>query len=287
MKKQNLAWLKMTSQTISLFGLLSVFGGCTEKDNDSIPVIIPVEDKAWTFSTDPVWSDEFNTNGKPDATKWLYEIGTGNSGWGNNELQYYTKGDNVNIANGILTIEARKEEKLGASYTSTRMITKGLSDFLYGRFEARIKVPTGKGTWPAFWMLPTDNSYGIWPKSGEIDILEHVGKKPEEVLMSVHTDANSGGNSKTSRFTVPTATTDFHIYRVDWTPYSIRGYVDNEKKFEYINGNVGFSTWPFNKKFFLILNLAIGGNLGGLEVDPAIFPAKMNVDYVRVYSLVN
>jgi beta-glucanase (GH16 family) len=267
--------------------IVVLFGGasCTEKDDESVPTVKPIEDKNWTFSTEPVWQDEFDVTGKPLVANWTFE--TGGGGWGNNELQYYTKGNNVNIENGVLTIEARNEVIENNNFTSTRMITKGKNSFLYGRFEARIKVPTGKGTWPAFWMLPDGNSYGIWPKSGEIDIMEHVGKKPNEVLTSIHTDANNGGNSKTGRFELPTATTDFNIYRVDWTPYAVRGYVNDTKIFEYINGNTGFKTWPFDKKFFIILNVAVGGNLGGPEVDNSIFPAKMLVDYVRVYSLVN
>ncbi|HRH34744.1 MAG TPA: glycoside hydrolase family 16 protein [Catalimonadaceae bacterium] len=275
---------------IPLFALMSIFGnsGCTDKDEDTTPVIVPIEDKGWTFSSTPVWSDEFDVPGKPDATKWTYEIG--NSGWGNNELQYYTKGDNVSIEDGIMTIEARKEEKSGASYTSTRLITRNFGNWLYGRFEARMKLPTGKGTWPAFWMLPTDNSYGNWPKSGEIDIMEHVGYDPNKVHVSIHTESfnHSINTQKTSSKDLPTATSDFHVYRVDWTPYAVRGYVDDVRVFEFINNNTGYAAWPFNKKFFLLLNMAVGGNWGGaMGVDASTFPAKMYVDYVRVYSLVN
>jgi hypothetical protein len=259
--------------------------GCTEKDDESVPAVIPIEDKKWEFSAEPVWQDEFDGEGRPSGLNWVFEEGAG--GWGNRELQYYTKGPNVSVENGILSIVAKKEDKEGANYTSTRMITKGKQSFLYGRFVAKIKVPSGNGTWPAFWMLPADNAYGIWPKSGEIDIMEHVGKKPSEVLTSIHTETNNGGNSKTGRFQLLTATTDFNVYRVDWTPYAIRGYVNDTKIFEYINGNFGYKTWPFKKKFFIILNLAVGGNLGGPTVDDSIFPAKMEVDYVRVYKMVN
>lgn len=268
-------------------GLFCSLMACTEKDKVSTPNVKPVEDKNYQFSSEPVWADEFDVPGKPSSSKWFFE--TGASGWGNNELQYYTKGDNANIADGILTIEARKESVGGASYTSTRMITRGLADWLYGRFEARIKLPAGVGTWPAFWMLPTDNAYGTWPKSGEIDIMEHVGKDPNKVHITVHTDAYNGlnglqkGNSKM----VPTAIEGFHNYRVDWTPYAIRGYIDDEKVFEYVNTNSGYAKWPFNKRFFLLLNIAVGGNWGGPVVNDAAFPARMEVDYVRVYSLVN
>ena len=139
-----------------LIGGLTFLPSCTEDDNITVPQAQPVEDKAWTFEETPFWADEFDVPGKPSATRWQYE--EGNGGWGNNELQYYTKGDNVNIADGVLTIEARKEDKSGSAYTSSRIITRGLGDFLYGRFEAKMKLPAGRGTWPAFWMLPTDFS---------------------------------------------------------------------------------------------------------------------------------
>jgi beta-glucanase (GH16 family) len=271
----------------SLIGLLFL-GACTEKDEDTVVKITPIEDKAWKFSDTPVWADEFDGSGSPDPTKWGYEVG--NSGWGNNELQYYTKGENASVANGKLTIEARKEDRSGAKYTSTRMLTRNLKDFLYGRFEASIKIPPGRGTWPAFWMLPSDNAYGNWPKSGEIDIMEHVGYDPNKVHISVHTEAYNHliRTEKTSSKVLPTAISEFHKYRVDWTPYSVRGFVDDVQVFEFINKNTGYSSWPFNKKFFLILNIAVGGNWGGAQgVDDGIFPTKMEVDYVRVYSLVN
>ena len=271
-----------------LIGGLTFLPSCTEDDNITVPQAQPVEDKAWTFEETPFWADEFDVPGKPSATRWQYE--EGNGGWGNNELQYYTKGDNVNIADGVLTIEARKEDKSGSAYTSSRIITRGLGDFLYGRFEAKMKLPAGRGTWPAFWMLPTDFSYGVWPKSGEIDIMEHVGYDPGKVHCTVHTEKNnfSNGTQVGSEKYVADYNTQFHVYRVDWTPFAVRGYVDGEKIFEYTNKNTGYSGWPFNKRFFLLLNLAVGGNWGGAQgVDDAIFPCKMDVDYVRVYKMVN
>ena len=198
-----------------------IFNACTKKDNVPVVVNKPGEDKGWTFSETPVWADEFDTPGKPDPTKWSYE--TEASGWGNNELQFYTAGENANIASGILTIEARRENRERAQYTSTRMITRNFASWLYGRFEARIKVSGGRGTWPAFWMLPTDNIYGVWPRSGEIDIMEHVGYDANKIHISVHTEAfnHMSNTHKTSITPVPTAVADFHVYRVDWTPYSI------------------------------------------------------------------
>lgn len=261
---------------------------CTEEDNISVPTANPVQDLNWKFEDAPFWADEFDEPGKPSSTRWQYEEGF--TGWGNNELQYYTKGDNVSIEDGILTIEARKEDRGGANYTSSRIITRGLGDFLYGRFEARMKLPPGRGTWPAFWMLPSDFSYGNWPKSGEIDVMEHVGWDPGVVHVTVHTEKNNfaSGTQVSGKKTIPDFDKEFHLYRVDWTPYAIRGYIDGEKIFEYINKNTGFSAWPFNKRFFLLLNLAIGGQWGGVQgIDNTIFPARMQVDYVRVFKMVN
>jgi beta-glucanase (GH16 family) len=189
-----------------------------------------------------------------------------------------------------LTITAKKEAKGDAKYTSGRMVTRGLADFTYGRFEARIKLPTGRGLWPAFWMLPTDRAYGDWPKSGEIDILEQVGYDPNTINISTHCEAFyfKLGNQKTATKVVPTATSDFHIYRVDWTPYAVRGYIDQDSTpvFEYTNKSLGYSTWPFDKNFHMLLNVAVGGDWGGAKgIDDSIFPAKMAVDYVRYYKM--
>jgi beta-glucanase (GH16 family) len=262
--------------------------GCTEKD--PTPPSAPktfVEDKGWEFETTPVWTDEFDNNGKPSTSKWVHEVGGG--GWGNNELQYYTNQNNSQIANGVLTITARKEDFENRKYTSTRMISRNVGDFLYGRVVSRIKLPKGRGTWPAFWMLPTDSEYGVWPRSGEIDIMEHVGYRPGEVHASVHTEAynHSINTQKTNKTMVPTFDSEFHDYRVDWTPYSIKGFVDGVQYFEFVNSNTGSKAWPFNKRFFIILNIAVGGNWGGAQgVDDSIFPATMEVDYVRVYKMI-
>ncbi|MBC7651943.1 MAG: glycoside hydrolase family 16 protein, partial [Deinococcales bacterium] len=190
---------------------------------------------------------------------------------------------------GNLTITAKKESFSGRDYTSSRMITKGKGDWLYGRFEVRAKLPKGRGTWPAIWMLSSDEGYGTWPASGEIDIMEHVGYDANNVHASVHTSAynHTRGTQKTASKIIPGATDEFSIYRIDWTPYAVRGYIDNVKYFEFINENTGFTTWPFNKKFFMILNLAVGGNWGGAQgVDASVFPASLVVDYVKVYKMV-
>jgi len=244
--------------------------------------ILPVTYE-WVFENTASWTEEFNTDGAPDASKWSYDIG--GNGWGNNELQYYTDGLNASVNNGVLTITAKKEPFAGKAYTSTRMVTKNKADWLYGRFEIKAKLPKGRGTWPAIWMLPTESVYGVWPNSGEIDIMEHVGYDLNNVHFTLHANAFYGANGKGGAKIIATATDDFHIYRLDWTPYGIRGYFDNEKVFEYINPNSGYASWPYDKKFHMLLNIAVGGNWGGAQgVDDSIFPATMQIDYVRFYS---
>ncbi len=278
----------ITKYTCFLLFAAACITGCTEKKE--IPPLTPVEsvvDKNWQFETTPMWQDDFNTAGAPDPSKWTFE--TGGSGWGNNELQFYTSGSNANVAGGALTITAKREANSGRDYTSSRMITKGKGDFLYGRFEVKAKLPKGRGTWPAIWMLYSENTYGNWPASGEIDIMEHVGFSPNNVHCTIHTSAfnHTRGTEKSAMKFVPTATDDFHVYRVDWTPFAIRGFIDDEQYFEFQNTNKGFTEWPFDKKFFLILNVAVGGNWGGAQgVDPNVFPASMVIDYVKVYKLI-
>lgn len=278
-----------------LFIALIVTISCSKKNTPGTapaptpaPAPQPITDKGWSFEATPLWADEFDGSGALDAAKWGYDVG--GHGWGNNELQFYTaSAANATVANGLLTIEARREQKEGKGYTSARIVTKGKGDFLYGRIEARAKLPAGRGTWPAIWMLPTENIYGGWPGSGEIDIMEHVGYDLNKVHMTVHTtDYNhTKGTQRSGTKVVPTATTDFHNYRIDWTPYAIRGYIDDEKVFEFVNTNSGVTAWPFNQKFHLLFNIAVGGNWGGAQgVDDTVFPVKMEVDYVRVYKMI-
>jgi len=266
----------------------SILSSCTDNTVPSYPALnSTITDKPYQFEATPVWADEFDVDGSVNPNKWTFE--TGASGWGNNEKQYYTDGQNVEVSGGTLKIFAKKESRDGADYTSSRLITRAKGDWTYGRFESRIKLPTGKGLWPAFWMLSTDNTYGNWPKSGEIDIMENVGYDPFKVHVSVHTEAYNhvAGTQKTRDTTCTTVQSDFHKYRVDWTPFAVRGYFDDAKVFEFTNQNAGYSKYPFNNRFFIILNLAVGGNWGGaLGIDDSIFPAKMEVDYVRVYKLV-
>lgn len=239
----------------------------------------------WKFGESPEWSDEFNNDGIPDTSKWTFE--TGDDGWGNNELQYYTNGKNAVIENGVLKIIAKKTGKKNYAYTSSRIITRNKADWKYGRIEIKAKLPEGRGTWSAFWMLPQKFSYGAGTSSGEIDIMEHVGFEPDIVHFSVHTKAYNSyyKNEKTKSKNISSPESKFYIYSIDWTPYGIRGYVDGIKYFEYLKNKKSFKYWPFDKNFFLIINLAIGGDWGGLHgVDNKIFPATLEIDYVRVYK---
>ncbi len=281
--------MKSLQKYFLAFLLMPIFFiACTDKK--VIPDIVPSElvvEKNWQFETTPTWQDDFNTGTAIDATKWSFE--TGGNGWGNNELQYYTSGSNSTIVGGNLMITAKKESLLGRDYTSSRMITKGKGDWLYGRFEIKAKLPKGRGTWPAIWMLSSDNAYGIWPSSGEIDIMEHVGYEPNNIHFSIHTAAYNhvNGTQKTTSKYISDATDSFHVYRLDWTPYAVRGYIDGVAYFEFLNNNTGFTAWPFNKPFHLILNLAVGGDWGGVQgVDNTIFPTAMLVDYVKVYKMI-
>jgi beta-glucanase (GH16 family) len=268
--------------------LLAILGSCTEKK--VIPPVTPrppVVDKGWKFDTTPIWEDNFDGSAV-DAGKWTFE--TGGGGWGNNELQNYTAGQNSRIEGGRLIIEARRENSGGREFSSSRMITRGKGDWLYGRFEVRAKLPKGRGTWPAIWMLSSENFYGTWPASGEIDIMEHVGYDPERVHFSIHTSAfnHTRNTQRTSSKMVPGSQDAFHVYRCDWTPFAVRGYIDGVQYFEFVNDNKSYAEWPFDKKFFMILNIAVGGNWGGAQgVDNSIFPARMEVDYVKVFKMLD
>jgi beta-glucanase (GH16 family) len=267
---------------------------CSSKKETGGAIILPpapvvIEDKNWSFETSPAWADEFDYSGLPVSTKWDYDLG--GSGWGNNEKQFYTNSpSNVNVADGKLTITAKKESLNGMAYTSTRLVTRNKLDALYGRFEINAKLPTGKGTWPAIWMLPTDRAYGDWPKSGEIDIMEHVGYDQNNVHFTTHTEAYyfKINTQKTSTKMISDASTAFHKYRVDWTPYAVRGYYDDTLVFTFANEGTGYKVWPFDKRFHLLLNLAIGGDWGGAQgIDDNIFPQKLEVDYVRYYKMID
>ncbi|HEX6913921.1 MAG TPA: glycoside hydrolase family 16 protein [Chitinophagaceae bacterium] len=280
--------MRMTSIYILIMALLSA--ACSKKSTGGGGLYNPEPptDKNWKFETNPVWADEFDYTGVPNAAKWNYDIG--GDGWGNNELEYYTNAlSNAKVENGKLIITAIKEPVNGRNYSSARLVSKNKGDFLYGRIEVNAKLPDGRGTWPAIWMLPTDWTYGSWPKSGEIDIMEHVGYDPNKVHFTVHTEAynHSIGTQKGTSQVIPTATSAFHKYRLDWTPYALRGYFDDTLVYTFVNEGKGSAAWPFDKRFHLLMNLAIGGNWGGAQgVDDAIFPRSMEIDYVRVYKMI-
>jgi beta-glucanase (GH16 family) len=270
-----------------------------------------------------VWSDEFNTGNTPDPSKWTYDIG--GNGWGNQELEYYTNRlENVKVEAGNLVITARQETYTGAdgvtrNFTSARLRTQGLFSQAYGRFEARIKLPVGQGIWPAFWMLgdnfPTDG----WPRCGEIDIVENVGKEPSIVHGSLHgpgpakipaeltaafglpadTDspiANAAPAPKKAAVAAPPPTAvglppkpslgdDFHLYAVEWEPGAIRFFLDAHLYATFTSAQwPAGGTWVFDHPFFLLLNIAVGGKWPGSPDPTTVFPQKMLVDYVRVYK---
>lgn len=235
-----------------------------------------------------VWQDEFNEGTLPNK-EWWFE--TGNHGWGNNELQNYVdrtlgKDTVAKIQDGILTITALKLDKpyQGSDIISARMNT--VKSWKYGYFEARAKVPGGKGTWAAFWMMP--KHFTAWPLDGEIDIMEYVGYRPNVTQATTHTDLynHTINTEKTGTKDIINAETEFHVYGLEWTEDQITGYVDGIAYFTFENDHLGDKrTWPFDTPFYLKLNLAIGGNWGGLQgVSEDIFPAKYEIDYVRVYQ---
>lgn len=239
-----------------------------------------------------VWSEEFNYNGLPDTSKWGYDHGNGCPnlcGWGNHELQHYAwdRKENARVEDGHLVIEARKEEMGGMKYTSARMVTKNKGDWKYGRIEVRAQVPKGKGLWPAIWMLPTNWEYGGWPLSGEIDIMENVGYWPDSIMGTVHTNAYNGmlGTQKTKGINIPAPYSAFHVYAIEWTAVEIVFFVDGKEYNRFRNEHKDFATWPFDKAFHLVLNIAVGGDFGGkYGLDESVFPQKMLVDWVRVYQ---
>jgi len=235
-----------------------------------------------------VWEENFDYEGKPDPEKW--EAQTGGHGWGNNELQYYTDGNNVWVEGGRLIIEARREKE---NITSARIRTRGKGDWQYGRVEVCAKLPKGLGVWPAAWMMPTnfDGERLKWPDCGEIDIMEHVAYMENIVHATVHTGAYNHmiDTQRGAQMKIENLNDDFHVYSVDWEPKEMVFHVDGKEIFRYNpwedGGEVTEAEWPFDKPFHLILNLAFGGNWGGAKgVDMNCLPARYEVKYVKVYE---
>lgn len=249
-----------------------------------------------------VWSDEFDRPGLPDPDKWEYETGFVR----NNEAQLYTRGrkENARVENGVLVIEARKESfknpaydsrrttasrrhREFAEYTSASLTTRGKASWTYGRIAVRAKLPAGRGTWPAIWMLGTNIQQVGWPACGEIDIMEFVGFEPGVVHGNIHTKKYNHvlKTGKGARVTVADASEAFHVYAVEWSPERMDFFVDDRKYFSFRNEKTGSETWPYDAGHYLILNLAIGGAWGGQKgIDESIFPQRYYVDYVRVYQ---
>jgi len=233
--------------------------------------------------TDLVWEDDFNTDGAPDSTKWTYDLGTtdifGNTGWGNQEAQSYTdNAENVIVEGGSLKITAKKE---GNDYTSARIKTQGLYDFTYGRVEVRAKLPASQGTWPAIWMLGSNHPTAGWPYSGEVDIMEQRGDDKGRVLGTSHWYNTAGSNNASygESTTVENPSTEFHLYTVEWTEGAVKIFLDDVKYYELTNS----ADLPFNADFYLILNVAMGGTLGG-DIDPSFTQDTMEIDYIKVFQ---
>ncbi|MEM7104831.1 MAG: glycoside hydrolase family 16 protein [Bacteroidota bacterium] len=238
-----------------------------------------------------VWYDEFEYEGQPDPAKWSYDYGDGCPtlcGWGNNERQFYTKNlENAHVEDGKLIITAIKENHNGRNYTSARLVSKEKGDWLYGRIEVRAKMPSGIGTWPAIWMLPTDWAYGGWPASGEIDIIEHVGFEPLNVYGNIHVNKFNGmhGTDKPGCLKLKNSESEFNTYAISWTEDKIEWFVNDEIFHTYENKRKGIDEWPFDQRFHLIMNIAVGGNWGGKKgIDDSIWPQQLIIDYVRVYQ---
>ena len=297
-------WLLLLAVTTAIFSSACGGGG-----SGSPPVIQPPPPQPTGPGTSTIneaggipagfqiaWSDEFNVDGLPDPMKWSYDTDRNFLGWYNNELQYYAaaRPDNSSVANGSLVITARKENLDGAgladwggqAYSSARLVTRGKAQWTYGFIEIRAKLPCGRGTWPALWMLSSPPQ-SAWPDDGEIDIMEHVGFDPGVVHGTMHTLAynHTRNNSRTATTNVPDACTAFHRYQLTWNAHQIKVGVDDRNFYQYSNDGSGNAEWPFDSAQYLIFNIAVGGDWGGqMGVDDTIFPVKMEVDYVRVYQ---
>lgn len=274
--KSRTSFLKIVSFSMVLFFLLS---SCEKEAVQTLP------EREWTL----VWSDDFNgaAGASPDNTKWSFDIGTGNNGWGNAELQYYTsRSSNVQLdGTGKLVITARSESFSGAGFTSARIKTKDLYAQAYGRFEARIKTPSGPGVWPAFWMLGSNIDATPWPQCGEIDIMEQRGQQPSITYGSVHGPGYSGGNAKTKAYGLTNGRfdTDYHIYAIEWGEGYIDYFVD-DFLYQRITPDDVTGQWVYDHPFFIILNVAVGGNFVGFPTSGTPFPQSMYVDYVKVFK---
>lgn len=260
--------------SLSLSSIATAQEATPEATPESTPIVVP---EGWTL----VWHDEFEGD-TIDEANWTYDLGAG--GWGNGEAQYYTdRPENARLEDGLLVIEARQERYEESYYTSARLKTQGLQEFQYGRIEARLKVPAGKGLWPAFWMLGSDFETVGWPDCGEIDIMEYIGREPDLIFGTLHGPGYSGalGLSKWNRQDYDIAD-DFHTYAIEWDEDQITWFYDDVAYNTYTRSDVGDREWVFDQPFFVILNLALGGQLPGPIGLDTVFPTQYLVDYVRV-----
>lgn len=269
---------------------LTCFDGFHEEDGQCVeddPVCFAPTDYASELTYELVFEDEFEGT-EVDTDVWNFETFAGG---GNNENVFYTT-ENHSVSDGFLTITAKEEAVNDTEYTSSRMTTQGNAEWKYGIIEVRAMIPSGLGTWPAIWMMPGGNNYGIWPASGEIDIMEHVGYDENAIHATVHTkiyNHKSGSQKGGSNHEFDDVTSAFHIYSIEWLPNKIIFMMDGEEYFTYdatkYSSCPTFNIWPFNKDFYLILNVAVGGDWGGAQgIDPTDYPTSMVVDYVRVYQ---
>ena len=304
MNKNNKKTMRITTLLFTTFALASMIS-FTSCDTDETQTVA-------TFSN-LTMADEFDVEGAPNSDIWSFETGTGIDGWGNNELQYYTdRPENVTVQNGLLVITALKEEYTGASYTSAKLLTTGKFKQAYGRFEARIKVPGGSGLWPAFWLLGENMDVDGWPQCGEIDIMEYRRQEPTKVSGSIHGPGYSGETDPQGQVTKSydlgnnRYDAGFHVFGIEWGPEYINYYIDDvlynqitpsdievtpadvvytlNDAVEAVEATDVTGDWVFNKPFYIIINLAVGGNFPGNPDDGETFPQNMLVDYVRVYN---
>ncbi len=270
-----------------LFILAAFICCCSSDSTPPEPLFTPTPESPDSSPPDTgepeiIWEDNFDGD-TLNTANWNFELGDGCPnlcGWGNNEPQIYTD-TNHEVKDGMLHINIRLEN---GDYTSTRITTKDKVEFTYGRIEARAKLPVGTGVWPAIWMLGANIDEVGWPLCGEIDILEYVGRSPDEVFNSIHTQSSHGNTVNTRTTVIPDIEEGFHTYAANWKADRIEFYVDDQLTYTYIPSTYDEAHWPFKKDAFIILNTAVGGNFGGPDIDDSIFPQEFIIDYIRVYS---
>ena len=251
-----------------------------------IGILLSISSLVYSQKWELLWADEFNYTGLPDSAKWNYEVGFIRG----HEAQYYTNKriENTRVENGNLIIEARKENFLNALYTSGSVNTRYKKEWLYAKVEVKAILPKGVGMWPAIWMLGSNIDKVGWPQSGEIDIMESIGYDPSMIYMTIHTGMFNGskGTQIGCKTKIENVYDQYHLYKIEWYPDKIDFFVDDIKYFTYPKAGNSKEMWPYNKPEYLLLNVAVGGDWGGLKgIDDAIFPQKMVIDYVRIYQL--